>query len=83
MNPIYEPGPDIAMPDNFDNMQLIAKKLSAFFDYVRVDLYNIEGKIFFGELTHYPCSGTRPFDPPYMDFELGESWNLKWEYRKE
>lgn len=77
LNPIYEPGPDIAMPDNLDNMLLIARKLSKPFDYVRVDLYNIEGKIFFGELTHYPFSGTRPFDPPYMDFELGEKWNLK------
>ena len=55
----------------------IAEKLAALFDYVRVDLFNIDGQNYFSELTHYPFSGTRPFDPPCMDFELGKSWILK------
>lgn len=82
INPIYGPGPDIGIPNNFESMLMFAKKLSAFFDYVRVDLYNIDGKIFFGELTHYPSSGTRKFNPNSLDFELGKKWILKPDYWK-
>lgn len=82
INPAYGPGPDISMPNNFESMLMLAKKLSEPFDYVRVDLYNIDGKIFFGELTHYPASGTRKFNPNTVDFELGEKWKLKPGYWK-
>ena len=42
----------IPKPKNYDKMLEIAEKLSNYFDYVRVDLYNLQGKIYFGELTH-------------------------------
>jgi len=64
-------------PRNYKVMLKIAQKLSASFDLVRVDLYNLDGKIYFGELTHYPESGIRKYDPKYFDFELGKYWNLK------
>lgn len=44
-------------PDCIDEMFAIAEKLSAAIPYVRVDLYCIDGQIYFGELTFYPDSG--------------------------
>lgn len=44
-------------PDNFEEMINIAEKLSKDFKFVRVDLYNIKGKIYFGELTFTPRGG--------------------------
>lgn len=59
-------------PKNFDEMLRIAKVLSEGFPFVRVDLYNIEGRIYFGELTFYPWTGYVQFTPDSFDFELGE-----------
>ena len=66
----------IPKPENFSAMLAIAEKLSEDFDYVRVDLYNIQGRIFFGELTLYPSSGDGVYVPTEFDFELGEHWKL-------
>ena len=44
-------------PKNFEKMIEIAAKLSVGFEFVRVDLYNINGKIYFGELTFSPACG--------------------------
>ncbi len=44
-------------PENIDLMFDIADKLSAGVPYMRVDLYNINGKPYFGEMTFYPASG--------------------------
>lgn len=59
-------------PKNFDEMLRIAKILSKDFPFVRVDLYNVEGKIYFGELTFYPWTGYVQFTPDSFDFELGK-----------
>lgn len=48
---------DIPCPENLDKMIEIAEKLSQGFPQVRVDLYNVKGKIYFGELTFFACSG--------------------------
>ena len=58
-------------PDNFDEMMEVARKLSADFPFVRVDLYNVEGHIYFGELTFYPWSGYVQFTPDEFDYTLG------------
>ena len=63
-------------PDNFDEMIEVARKLSAGFPYVRVDLYNIEGKILFGEMTFFPESGYYRFIPDEFDFILGQKFVL-------
>ena len=55
-------------------MLKIAAKLSEDFPFVRVDLYNVGGKIFFGELTFYPWSGYVQFTPDEIDFELGKKF---------
>ena len=49
--------PPIAKPSNFEQMMLIASQLSAGVDFVRVDLYDINGKIYFGEFTLTPTAG--------------------------
>lgn len=60
-----------ALPSNMDEMVKIAEKLSEDFPYARIDLYNIKGKIYFGEITFYPWSGYVKFDPDKFDFTLG------------
>jgi hypothetical protein len=64
----------IHKPKNFEKMKEIAKKFSNDFDYVRVDLFNINGKIYFGELTFTHGCGFEKFDPPEYDFKIGELW---------
>lgn len=61
----------IAKPENLDKMFEIASVLSMDFPLVRVDLYNINGKIFFGELTFTPSGGiglTGDFQQEYLDY---------------
>ena len=59
------------LPENMGEMVKIAEKLSEDFPYARVDLYNIKGRIVFGEITFYPWSGYVQFTPDEFDFELG------------
>ena len=54
-------------PKKLKEMIEIAKKLSSEFDYVRVDLYEVEGKIYFGEMTFYPLGGMTPYNPKNFD----------------
>ena len=51
------PDPQIPMPKNFEKMLEIAKTLSVDFIFARIDLYNINGQIYFGEITLSPNSG--------------------------
>lgn len=67
---------EIQKPENFDEMLRIAGKLSEDFPYVRVDLYNIRGKIYFGELTFYPWSGYVQFSPDKADYLFGDDFEL-------
>ena len=57
-------------PENFEQMKTLASILSKGFPHIRVDLYNISGKIYFGELTFYHHGGFQPFHP--------DSWDKKW-----
>ncbi len=67
-------------PEKLDEMIKIAGKISSQFDAVRVDLYNCDGKIYFGELTHYDFCGLARFEPESFDFELGKYWKLQPKY---
>jgi TupA-like ATPgrasp len=73
-------GPYIESPVLLEEMIEIAEKLAAPFDYVRVDLYNVSNRLFFGELTHYHGSGTEKFIPDFFDFEAGKWWNIVAKY---
>lgn len=68
---------DIEKPDNFDKMIEICEKLSAKFDFVRIDLYNLDGKIYFGELTFTPAAGINPFKPLDKDLEIASKIKLQ------
>jgi hypothetical protein len=63
-------------PENFKDMLIIAKKLSKGFPFVRVDLYSVKNKIYFGELTFTPDNGLEKYDPPEIDDQLGELMDL-------
>lgn len=64
----------IPKPINFDEMIKIASILSEGFSHVRVDLYNVNGKIYFGEMTFTNGSGLDPIVPEKYDKELGQYW---------
>lgn len=63
-------------PDNLEEMVRIAEELSAGIPHVRVDFYNVNGQILFGELTFYSGSGFTKFDPESSDFEIGKLLEL-------
>ena len=67
---------EIEKPENLDEMLRVAEKLSKDFPYVRVDLYNVDGKIYFGELTFYPWSGYVQYTPDEADFWFGRDFEL-------
>lgn len=68
--------PQIPRPENLDEMLDVCRQLSKSFSYVRVDLYNINGRIYFGELTFTPGSGFALFNPLWSDFYFGEPLNV-------
>ena len=67
---------EVPRPKNYDRMIAVAESLAQGLDFVRVDLYNIAGKIWFGELTCYPSRGCTPFVPESYDFLWGEKWKF-------
>jgi len=67
---------NIKKPKNYDKMLYIVRVLSKDFPHVRVDLYNLDGKIYFGELTFYDASGYTIYDPDEFDYILGEKFIL-------
>ena len=58
------------LPDNKNEFIELAEKLAEPFEFVRVDLYNIDGKIYFSELTFHPGGGLVPFNPSEFDKTL-------------
>ena len=59
-------------PVCFDKMRELAEKLSAGIPHLRVDFYEVNGKVYFGELTFSHWSGMMPFDPEEWDYKIGE-----------
>jgi len=76
--PTYEGQFDF--PANIAEMFELASRLASGFDFIRVDLYNVAGRIFFGELTNYPEEGRGVFDPPEYDAIFGAQWRLPARY---
>ena len=67
-------------PEGHEKMIEIAEILSEGFPHVRVDLYNVNGKIYFGEMTFTTTAGYGKFDPPEFDRVLGEQWKINTTY---
>lgn len=70
----YAPYHDAAIPANFGELRDAASKIAAEVGspFVRVDLYSINGMVYFSEITFSPCGGNIPFDPESADGELGK-----------
>lgn len=62
----------LVMPSNIYKMMELAERLSAKVPFIRVDFYNIKGRIYFGELTFFPASGFGKFTKEEWDYKLGE-----------
>lgn len=68
--PIYDK--NIKMTKNLEKMCELAEKLTAGNSFLRADFYDVEGKIYFGELTFYPASGMGKFTDDSWDECLGK-----------
>lgn len=67
---------DILKPKNLDKMIEIARELSKDFFFARIDLYNIDGRIYFGEITLSPNSGFDPDIKYETDLMFGEKLKI-------
>lgn len=65
---------DINRPKNYDEMLKLAKKLAEPFSYVRADFYNVNGEIYFGELTFAHGGGGENFTSKAFDLWMGQFW---------
>ena len=65
------------VPLNYDLMLDLASRLSSGFDMLRIDMYNINGAVYLGELTNYPLGAALRLDPRSRDLELGGYWALE------
>jgi len=74
----YPPPPnrEIPQPAQLDLMVELAKKISSGIDFCRVDLYNFNNSVIFGEITFYDGSGFDLFIPREFDYILGTYLNL-------
>lgn len=76
-NSDYLRGEIIPKPKNFEEMIRVAEKLSQGFPELRVDMYNVQGKIYFGELTFTSQGGFMDFFTPEFNLELGSKFDIK------
>lgn len=67
----------ILKPKGFEKMIELSRKLSENIPHVRVDFYDINGKVYFGELTFYHFSGMEKFEPEEYDKKLGDMLDLR------
>lgn len=63
-------------PAGFDKMIELSKQLSKDIPFVRVDFYDVNSKIYFGELTFFPGAGFTKFEPAEWDAKIGEWLDL-------
>ncbi len=66
----------IEIPSNIYKMIELAERLSKDIPFVRVDFYNVNGQILFGEMTFYPAAGFGKFEPEEWDRKLGDMLDL-------
>lgn len=73
----HNPDINVLRPVMFEEMKRIAADLSKPFQYVRVDLYQVGNKVYFGELTFFPAGGAPDFVPAEYDEIVGKMWRLE------
>lgn len=64
----------ISQPNNFNEMLNIASRLGEDFPFVRVDFYEVNNALYFGEMTFFPGGGTERFLPQRFDNKFGKLW---------
>ncbi|MGX9673000.1 ATP-grasp fold amidoligase family protein [Mycobacterium sp. HM-7] len=74
--PGSEEAPPVPPPPQLPEMLAAAERIGAGFDFLRVDLYNVDGEVWFGETAAYPVSGLAQYSPATFDLELGRWWQL-------
>ena len=62
---------DYDKPIFLSEMKLISEKISKGYPHIRVDFYEVNGKLYVGELTLFHMSGFAPFEPNSWDYEFG------------
>lgn len=62
---------EIPRPKALDEMLSLSRKLAEGIPHVRVDLYDINGQVYFGEMTFFHFSGLVPFEPDEWDYTIG------------
>lgn len=67
---------ELEKPKELDKMLEISCKLSSEFDFVRVDLFLVDGNIYFSELTFTPGNGMDRFKPRSIDYLFGSEWKI-------
>ena len=74
----FPPNPSVIFlrPANFDKMISIARQLAGNIPFVRIDLYNVNGHIYFGEITFFPASGMGQFTSNEWDYRIGDLLQL-------
>ena len=75
-------GPLEPRPEAFDRMLAIAGAVGSPFDFMRVDLYCIDGEVYLGEVTPYPASGHGRYEPRSLDVLMGSYWKLPTHLRR-
>lgn len=68
--------PEFDKPIEFELMKTLATKLSKGIPFVRVDFFDVDGNVYFGEFTFYDWAGFRPFDDEKWDYKLGSMLEL-------
>jgi hypothetical protein len=74
--PLWPNGRPVERPAELEEMLSVARTLAQEFDYIRVDLYDCGGKVYFGELTLHHGGGWERFDPPRYDLFFGNKLDL-------
>ena len=62
----------IDKPEKFQLMKALAEKLAEGFPFVRIDIYEADGRVYFGEITFYPAGGFEGFEPKEWDKVFGK-----------
>lgn len=63
---------EISKPKTYEEMVSLAERLAQHISFIRVDFYEVKGKLYFGELTFFPGSGFKEFNPDEWDKTLGD-----------
>lgn len=76
-------GEALVLPHNIEGMLDVAEKIAKGFPHIRVDLYNVDNAILFGEMTFFSASGYFKFEPDEFDYKLGSYFKIQKEESNE